>query len=441
MARMRPVPGTAWPGAVLRVSCVGGLLLGLQPAVESRADQPAPSDSAPALRGEIDYAALDRAARATEGLAFHEYMTQIDEVGDFLDGEADLRRRFDRYITSFRIGDNAAELALYTAFAREARFEERADGCLEIASFSGMNVPHAVVAAMFDEFLDDVAVDEPGGLSGTGRVAIPVDGHDSPASIEVDFGRDDVRPCLFVTNELGGSRAVTADDVETFVSWYTDDRGEDRPLLVRRDGDWQTADNGPGGPTALNLFAQMTDLPTIRHEMLHALFRNAADFRASIVESARRSNREQREMAVLFTAINYWILDSGIEQINPDIVLDETYNAYSLEGDYDIETGRSRFSAGEFARTYDIRLSLDAFESIDALPATPAEKDAIRALHEAAAEGDPELSERAFLRGHSTRILDNIGSMSLLRRLLREQHPAFYESVERARAALVDDRL
>lgn len=362
------------------------------------------------------YEELDRASRELAGESLYDYMRRIDAVREHFADEPGFRAAYHAHVGTFRLGSHAGRIALYSAYAEEASFEPDDDGGLTIAAFTGMNVSHRIVAAMLAEMLEGVSVDADGSLRGVARLMVDAGAEANTRAVEVDFDAGTVSPALRVRDSFGLIRAVTADEVAAFIADF----------LPLRELDTD----------AISIFIEMPDMPTIRHELLHALFVGRADWRERVRDLARRTDAAQRETAVLFAAINYDVFDPDMAVVNPDIVLDEAFNAYGLEGRFDIDSGHSWFSIGDYLRARGIPLSLSAYAGLDALPVDAGSLALLRMMH-----AESGLSETAFLREWEGAVFDNLHCMRLLRTLVMEQHPDEYRRVRRARRALVDGRL
>lgn len=387
-----------------------------------------------ACRGVVDYDVLDQASQRQLGYSFHAYMLEAEPVRALYPREGEFRAFFRRTVDALYIGDYGRELAIYTLFAREARPRQVAGSGFVLPEFSGMNVPHRLVVALFNSVFPGLEVDDAGQLTGAGTLRLaPQAGHDG-LQLVVDLGDTrSITPALAVFSGLGDPEPVHGGDVAQFLRWYL----EDETALQRDANGWQSADEQVG----IRLFARQLHLPTIRHEVFHALYLADPAYRRHIHDRARASDTREREMAVLFTAIGYAVLDPEMAAINPDIVLDEAYNAYRLEGVYDVQSGQSSFSIGEFVDAYGVELSLAHYRRIAELPISAGDSTRIHALFADLQSREPSLTEQGFLHREQDAVLRNIGSMALLRELLMEQDPAFHERVRQAAVTLVDERL
>lgn len=386
-----------------------------------------------AYRGAVDYEALDRASRLQLGRSFHAYMLEAEPVRALYPRESDFRAFFRRTVDALYIGDYGRELAVYTLFAREARPRKGAGSDFLLPEFSGMNVPDRQVAALFNAVFPDLQVDDGERLTGTGTLRLPSQpGHDG-LQLVVDLTDSDVSPELAVFSGLGAPKPVEGADVAQFLRWYLDDES----VLERDANGWVSSDDQEG----IRLFARQLHLPTIRHEVFHALYLADPAYRRHTHDWARASDTRQREMAVLFAAIGYAVLDPRMAYINPDIVLDEAYNAYRLEGIYDVQSGQSSFSIGEFVDAYGVQLSLAHYRHIAELPISQGDSIRLNALFADLQSREPSLTEQTFLHRERDAVLHNIGSMALLRKLLMEQDSAFHERVKQAVVTLIVEQL
>ncbi len=368
--------------------------------------------------GRLDWEDLDRISMDLAGSDFHAYMSETPPYGSKFRTEEAGRAFFEAHVSHLIVGDRATQLALYTAYAEEASFRRDADSVLRISAFNGMNVSHRIVREMLNEMLSGVTVGPGGKLAGVGSLLVDLGSERNTTLVSIDFDRGVITPALEVEEALGGRRPVTVADISDFVSLFL-------PLATMEDD-------------AIAIFVGMPDLPTIRHELLHALYAADAGHRQQVLVRARNASQVQREMAILFAAINYDVLDPDMPSRNRHIVLDEAFNAYTEEGRLDLDAGRSWFSIGDFERAHDIRFSLAAYDSIGALPVSDDEHTVLRDMYEYFAESAPELDERSFLEQHGKRVLDNVHCLHFLRHLLQEQHPDIYEQIVLARQALLD---
>jgi hypothetical protein len=188
----------------------------------------------------------------------------------------------------------------------------------------------------------------------------------------------------------------------------------------------------------ISIFSQTAHLPTLRHEILHALYATSAEYRGEVRERVRGLGPEERDYAVLFSAMHYDVLNPAMVTRNAHIVLDEAFNAHMQLDGFDPASGRSMFSIGDFARRQGIAFSLAAWKRIDDLPLSPPERRRLTEMYQDTLAQAGGVSEELFLQQYSPRIVDNLYCLQLLRALLIEQHPEIYARVLRARELLID---
>lgn len=369
----------------------------------------------------LDWKHLDDASEALEGVPFLSYLREVHPFRLRFHTTEDAKTFLERHVRMIRLGDHAASLALYTAFAEETSFRERDDGVLEIREFPGMNVSSLIVRDMLDELMAAVVMKPDGSFSGTGALVVDTGSESNTRTITINFDTGEMEPQLEVIDRLGDTHAITTADVAELISMHL-------PL--------ETLD-----PSSIGIFVSMPDMPTIRHELLHALYAADPGYRAATRALAGAATLEQREYAVLFAAINYDVFDPDMALRNPDIVLDEAFNAYLHEGRFDPASGYSWFSLGDFVRSQDISLSLRPYTRIAEIPVEPETHAVLSALYSHLRTLEPGLTEDEFLTRHVERVLDNLHCLRLLHALVRQQHPGLHERVVQTRRILIDEQL
>lgn len=368
-------------------------------------------------RGELGYDRLEHISRTVYGRSFRDYLSEVPVLGQRLTDEATSRTLLSEWIGQLRVGDPDGVVALYTLYAGERSLHPQADG-YSLESFSAMNVSHRIASSLLDELLSNGNLDSKGGLHGTGTVAIAHGPGDEPLRITVDFDAGTVRPRIRIGQGGRFGQEVTAADVAEFVRLMHRFRGTDDPRI--------------------SIFLQTLHLPTLRHEILHALYSTSAEYRGEVRERVRGLDSEARDYAVLFSAMHYDVLNPAMARRNADIVLDEAFNAYLQLNGFDPASGGSIFSIGDFMRRQEISLSLSAWRRIDDLPVSSEERRRLTELYEGTLAQVGGMSEELFLQHYSARSFDNLYCLRLLRTLLIEQQPEIYARVLHARKHLID---
>ncbi len=347
--------------------------------------------------GVLGYDGIDRLCRLKSGQSLYDFCNEHGALDGIAENETEFRALIGDYVKRFESGALDAKTALFNAYAEESSFKPTDQGTLEMSRYAGMNVPIGVVRDMTNEFFQNATFDENGTPHGTGTLRVDFGSGLNDVEITVDFDRKTVDPRLSIDYGFG-RKIVTYDDVMSFFTDYLEPQNGN-PALLTRDGNRFAINPEASSDTSMNIYLISTEPEVIRHEIMHALYDNSLEFRETVHARARGATEEQRECAVLTAACGYDVFDPDAPRVTRDIVLDEVFNAYHDQGVYNYETMRSThpsFTIGSFCDQYDLTLALS----------------------------DPALRDS--------------GDMRLLRTLLMEQQPEFYERVIQTRRDLVD---
>lgn len=386
----------------------------------------------------LEYSEIDQRCKKRTGKSFYEYCSDDGMLDGIVRDENEFRQKFHQYVSHFYVGNYSKEIALFSAFAEEANFEEKTDGTLAIKEFAGMNTPHAIVLLMLNELLAHVTMDAQGNLHGKGQLKVDRGSTANSTAIEIDFDRRTIKPPLLIQTAIvtnAKKEFVTFDNVLAFINFYIKKDGAKSALFIRKNGKF-SFNPKRGSERAMNVFLNTANPLVLRHEFQHALYDNDVAYRKKIIDRVKSSSEEEREYAVLFTGCGYDIFDPDAEKVTKDIVVDEAYNAYANSDKYDYKTGQSSlFTINRFCEANNLQLSLASFHKLDELNISEQEK---KKVMEAKNLGYPNESMERILRSQPDLVFRRVGNFKLLRRLIRKQHPGFYRKVQTARTKLVD---
>jgi hypothetical protein len=373
------------------------------------------------------------------GKSLFDYCNADGSLNGVFRNKAEFMSKMKKYVSEFKIGNYGKSFALFSAFAEEANFKKNSDGSLVIKEFAGMNVPHTVVLKMFNELFKGVTIDSKGVPHGTGTLKIDV-GTGAKMKVRIDFDKKTITPLLrsqgrLSTGELDPSNVVKFNDLMDFLNVYLKKNKSGEALLIRQGGTFKI-NSKRGIPNGMNIFQASFNPKLARHELMHALYDADPKYKRKIQNKVRRSSREQRECAVLYTSCGYDVFDPDTPNISKDIVIDEAYNAHAQQGSYNVQSGvASKTSAGNFCDQYNISLNLNIYSKIDELPINASYK---AGLKQRKASKFSNLTEKQFINKNKRELLSSITDMKVLRKLLIKQQPATYNKVVKARRNLVD---
>jgi len=384
---------------------------------------------------QITYDDLNQFIESQTGESFYANWQRLGYPG--ASNEQEFKASFDRCVSGLFIGDYSRELALADAFAEEGGFNRNPDGSLSTKAYAGMNMPHSVVLEMFNQLFSGVKFDTNGNPHGTGVLKIDLGAEENSVVVKVDFDSKTITPPLRIKDQLGNEAEITFEHLMAFVNIYLskDLNGES---LFLRNGDVFSVNLTRTNPSAMNVFMNTAKTEVFFHETMHAFYDGNSEYKRAILDRVKSSTQEQRECAVMFAACNYDVFDPDVERVSKDLVIDEAYNAYSNESRYDIAGMKSmEFNVGRFCEKYNIKLSLDDYNSLAELNIKREYVEFGTGMTEEE-EGSLRRNESEFIHKYPEKILKGCFDFKLLRELVAKQHPDFFKRIQDVRAKLVD---
>ncbi len=360
--------------------------------------------------------------------------------------ESEFRSAFGKYVTRWIAGDLNKALLLFNSLAEEDSFFLESDGSLSMGGFGGMNAPHQAVLGLFNRFFQGCSVDSSGGLHGTAKIKVDCGSNENKIEVTIDFDKGTISPPLnlvspqFKKNGRPVGGPISFSDLMKFFEVYLkkDEKGE--ALFIKTASGEFAVNPKRAEESAMNVFMFSLDIDTIKHEFFHALYDNNSEYKEKVLALVRKSSQEQREAAVLAAACAYDVFDPDAPAVTRDIVIDEMYNAYSIEERFNFLSMRGDpmvFNAERFCAKYSLKETiLKGYRSIDELPISSGEKLELRKI--LSRQNFAKVTEEKLLLDFPGTVLSAITDMSSLRNLLMKNEPEFYQKAVSARKQLVD---
>ena len=388
------------------------------------------------------YEYVDKNCRSKTGKSFFEFCKESGGLDGIVATESEFRAIYDKSVSRLIVGGFKRELALFAAYSEEDSFRKNADGSLSIdVGFVGFNVPHQMVMGMLDRLHRGVKFNSRGKPTGSGYLYIDEGSFNNVLRVEVNFSKNTISPKLWVTSSTGAKDEVQFKHIERFIETYTKAEENRFPQFNRKGNRFVIGDKQIN-PSAMNIFVPKIDHEVMAHETWHALYDSHPPFKEKILSEVRESTEEQRECAVMYLASynSYDVFDPNTPDFSQDLVVDEVFNAYAFAGRYNPKTMQSTdISIGDFLRDNELDVSLDKYKEVEKLPVSEETVSFLTERYEKLKAETPELSEEEYIEKYKSYILSNTKDFSVLRDLLKEQHPVFYaRKVQEARTDLVD---